>query len=170
MEVDQTEMSAILGVTAAALSRWSAQGCPRLPERSNGDSRRIFYDPRSVIEWRTQQEIARLQIRDSRDAYFEERARREKLMRLRDEGTLINPAQIGPAMRKYIEDTMRDIEALAESYGPRFLETTSVDAATALLTKMVREIRLVLGSYEFQPTKNQRGETDDRQIEPTALV
>jgi DNA-binding transcriptional regulator YdaS (Cro superfamily) len=172
MLVNQSQLAELLGVNQTTVSRWTSE--EHLPTAGGevvylaGSARGHQYDLAIAIRWWHQREISKLGIKKPQDAYFEEKARRERLLRLKDEGRLVEPATIEPALQQYVEDVLAILSGLQHHWDLKLASTQNETERGTIWRAIVREIRTALGSYEFK-SETQK-ETENEQVDPTNFV
>jgi hypothetical protein len=145
--VNQTELAAILGTTDVSLWQWAREGMPVLEQGERGQPN--VYDTVAVIQWKLERALAKAQVSKPRDDLDRVRTQREQLALAREQGELVDRSELRPAMDRYVDDVIGVIEACPDKYAPLLQQLPDVDGKHQLLREMIREIREVLGGYEF---------------------
>ena len=149
MNVNQGQLSEIVGVSAVTLTEWQKES-PPLPMRArktNGLANE--YDTVEVIRWMVQREMNRAKIETPQDRLARVKADREELGLKRDQGILIDAAELAPLMDRYVSDVSNTLAGLPESYSPLLEQVGTPEGRFQLLRQMVIDVQKVIGDYEF---------------------
>jgi len=147
--VNKSELSLILGISEVSLTKWQQEddGLPIVERGERGQAN--AYDTAAVIRWWMRRQLARAQASSPRDNLDRVRTEREQLALDRDRGALVRKSELRPLLERYVADVLAIIESIPDKYTPLLQQLPDADGKHQVMREMVREIREVLGSYEF---------------------
>lgn len=149
MNVNQGQLSEIVGVSTVTLTEWQKETPPLPMKARDKNGLANDYDTVDVIRWMVLREMKRADIESPQDRLARIKADREELGLKRDQGILIDAAELAPLMDRYVSDVSNTLAGLPESYSPLLEQVGTPEGRFQLLRQMVTDVQKVIGDYEF---------------------
>lgn len=143
-EVNQRELSEILGVSHQTMARWSAEGMPVRRRGVNGQEN--AYDTREVIDWMIRREVIASGKETQRDRLTRLQADALELDLAERNNALVPADQVGPAWRGWCFTAAAFLHGQRSRLAAELDATPGIEAKRALLGQVFAEFLTKLGT------------------------